>query len=134
MSNGQVAGVIFFGENIGQSSNPADAATAAGIGAGQNLAGVGMNVNIAPVLDVYYKTGNFIDQYQRSYSNNPAVVSACGQAFITAQQQTGVAATAKHFPGLGSATKNQNTDNGPVTLTVSLTKLHATDEIGRAHV
>src|SRR5690242_5453101 len=88
-----------------------------------------MNVNLAPVLDVYYKTGNFIDQYQRSYGNNPAVVSECGQAFITAQQQAGVAATAKHFPGLGSATKNQNTDLGPVTLNVSLTKLRATDEV-----
>jgi len=58
-------------KQIGQSSNPVAAATAAGTGAGQNLAGVGMNVNLAPVLDVYYKTGNFIDQYQRSYSNNP---------------------------------------------------------------
>jgi hypothetical protein len=59
----------------------------------------------------------------------PAVVSGCGQAFITAQQQAGAAATAKHFPGLGSATKNQNTDSGPVTLTVSLTKLHTIDEV-----
>src|SRR5580700_6621663 len=116
-------------KQIGQSSDPVAAAAAAGTGAGQNLAGVGMNVNLAPVLDVYYKPGNFIDQYQRSYSNNPVVVSECGQAFITAQQQTGVAATAKHFPGLGSATKNQNTDNGPVTLTVSLTKLHTIDEV-----
>jgi beta-N-acetylhexosaminidase len=40
-----------------------------------------------------------------------------------------VAATAKHFPDLGSATKNQNTDLGPVTLTVSLTKLHTIDEV-----
>jgi len=116
-------------KQIGQSSDPVAAAAAAGTGAGQNLAGVGMNVNLAPVLDVYYKPGNFIDQYQRSYSHDPAVVSECGQAFITAQQQAGVAATAKHFPGLGSATKNQNTDSGPVTLTVSLTKLHTIDEV-----
>jgi beta-N-acetylhexosaminidase len=81
------------------------------------------------VLDVYYKAGNFIDQYQRSYSSNPAVAAECGKAFITAQQQAGVAATAKHFPGLGSATKNQNTDNGPVTLTASLAKLRAVDEV-----
>ena len=40
-----------------------------------------------------------------------------------------MAAAAKHFPGLGSATKNQNTDSGPVTLTVSLTKLHTIDEV-----
>ena len=116
-------------KQIGQSSDPVAAATAAGTGAGQNLAGVGMNVNLAPVLDVYYKSGNFIDQYQRSYSNNPAVVTECGQAFITAQQATGVAATAKHFPGLGSATKNQDTDTGPVTLNVSLSKLRGTDEV-----
>ena len=116
-------------KQIGASKNPAAAASSAGTGAGQNLAGVGMNVNLAPVLDVYYKSGNFIDQYQRSYSSSPAVASECGQAFITAQQQAGVAATAKHFPGLGSAAKNQNTDNGPVTLTVSLTKLRTVDEV-----
>jgi beta-N-acetylhexosaminidase len=116
-------------KQIGSSSDPVGEATSAGTGAGQNLAGVGMNLNLAPVLDVYYKSGNFIDRFQRSYSNNPAIVSECGQAFITAQQATGVAATAKHFPGLGSATRNQNTDNGPVTLTVSLTKLHTIDEV-----
>jgi beta-N-acetylhexosaminidase len=115
-------------KQIGESSDPALEASQAGTGAGQNLAGVGMNVNLAPVLDVYYKSGNFIDQYQRSYSNNASVVTECGQAFITAQQQTGVAATAKHFPGLGSATKSQNTDAGPVTLTVSLSQLRSKDE------
>jgi beta-N-acetylhexosaminidase len=115
-------------KQIGASSNPAAAAAQAGTGAGQNLAGVGMNVNLAPVLDVYYTAGNFIDQYQRSYSNNAATVTTCGQAFITAQQATGVAATAKHFPGLGSATKSQNTDTGPVRLSVSRSTLRAKDE------
>jgi beta-N-acetylhexosaminidase len=116
-------------KQVGASSNPVAAATTAGTGAGQNLAGVGMNVNLAPVLDVFYKSGNFIDQFQRSYSHSPSVAAECGQAFITAQQATGVAATAKHFPGLGSATKSQNTDLGPVTLNVSLTQLHTIDEV-----
>jgi beta-N-acetylhexosaminidase len=116
-------------KQIGQSADPVAAATNAGTGAGQNLTSVGMNVNLAPVLDVYYKSGNFIDQYQRSYSNNAATCASCGQAFITAQQATGVAATAKHFPGLGSATKSQNTDTGPVTLTVTLSKLRSVDEV-----
>jgi len=114
---------------IGQSADPAAAASQAGTGAGQNLASVGMNVNLAPVLDVFYTSGNFIDQYQRSYSNNAQVVTACGQAFITAQQQTGVAATAKHFPGLGSAARAQDTDTGPVTLPVSLSGLRSKDEV-----
>src|SRR4051794_18478742 len=116
-------------KQIGTSSDPVAAAAGAGTGAGRNLARVGMNVNLAPVLDVYYSTGNFIGQYQRSFSHNPAVVSQCGRAFITAQQGAGVAATAKHFPGLGSATKNQNTDLGPVTLTLSLSKLHRINEV-----
>jgi len=114
---------------IGASANPALAASQAGTGAGQNLAGVGMNVNLAPVLDVYYKAGNFIDAYQRSYSSQASVVTECGPAFIAAQQQAGVAATAKHFPGLGSATRSQNTDTGPVTLDVSLSGLRGKDEV-----
>jgi len=116
-------------KQIGQSSNPPLAASQAGTGAGQNLASVGMNVNLAPVLDVFYKSGNFIDQSRRSYSNDASVVSTLGQNFITAQQATGVAATAKHFPGLGAATKNQNTDLGPVTLNVSLSGLRGKDEL-----
>ena len=115
-------------KQIGQSSNPPLAASQAGTGARQNLAGVSMNVNLAPVLDVYRQAGDFDDQYQRSYSKKPSVVSACGQAFITAQQQTGVAATAKHFPGLGAAAASQNTDTGPVTLSQSLSTLRAVDE------
>ena len=120
---------VLSAKQIGASGNPAAAASQAGTAAGKNLAGVGMNVNLAPVLDVFYKSGNFIDQYQRSYSSNAQVVTACGQAFITAQQQAGVAATAKHFPGLGSATRSQNTDTGPVTLNVSLPGLRAKDEV-----
>jgi beta-N-acetylhexosaminidase len=116
-------------KQIGQSADPPAQATQAGTGAGQNLASVGMNVNLAPVLDVYYQPGNFDDQSQRSYSDNPATVSTLGQNFITAQQQTGVAATAKHFPGLGSATQTQNTDAAPVTLSVSLSQLRSTDEV-----
>jgi beta-N-acetylhexosaminidase len=180
ISKGQLAGVIFFGENIasttqiagvigqlrqaqaqspvqvplllmtdqeggevrrlpgqpalsekqvGQSPDALAAATAAGTGAGQNLASVGMNVNLSPVLDVFYQAGNFIDQFQRSYSSDPAVVASLGRAFITAQQKTGVAATAKHFPGLGSATRSQDTDAGPATLNVPLSKLRGTDEV-----
>ncbi len=82
-------------KQIGQSADPPAAASQAGTGAGQNLAGVGMNLNLAPVLDVFCKSGNFIDQYQRSYSNDAQIATSCGQAFITAQQQTGVAATAQ---------------------------------------
>jgi beta-N-acetylhexosaminidase len=103
-------------------------ATQAGQGAAANLRGVGMNVNLAPVLDVYRKAGNFDDQFGRSYSMNPSVVSALGTSMIKAQQAGAVAATAKHFPGLGAAAQNQNTDIRPVTLNMSLATIRSIDE------
>jgi beta-N-acetylhexosaminidase len=116
-------------KQIGASSDPSGEAAAAGEGAGKLLRGVGMNVNLAPVLDVYREAGDFDDQYQRSYSTNPNVAGAAGAAFVTAQQQTGVAATVKHFPGLGAATASENTDNVPVTLNVSASDLRNIDEL-----
>jgi beta-N-acetylhexosaminidase len=116
-------------KQIGESANPASAAAQAGTGAGQNLSAVGLNVNLAPVLDVFRHAGDFDDQFHRSYSSNASVCAECGKAFITAQQSTGVAATAKHFPGLGAATAAQNTDEVPVTLNVSLSNLRSIDEV-----
>jgi beta-N-acetylhexosaminidase len=107
----------------------ASLATMAGQGAGENLLGFGLNVNLAPVLDVFRAPGDFDDQFQRSYSMDPAIVSTLGADFITAQQATGVAATAKHFPGLGAATASQNTDNVPVTITLSKAALQTVDEV-----
>jgi beta-N-acetylhexosaminidase len=115
-------------KQIGEAAHPAAAARTAGTGAGQNLAGVGMNVNLAPVLDVYRTAGDFDDQFGRSYRTSPTVVSALGADFIKAQQATGVAATAKHFPGLGAASATQDTDARPVTLNVSLHALRTVDE------
>jgi beta-N-acetylhexosaminidase len=116
-------------QQVGEAADPATAAASAGTSAGLNLRGVGMNVNLAPVLDVYRQPGDFDDQDQRSYSMNPAVVAELGANFITAQQRAGVAATAKHFPGLGAAAKNQDTDVQPVTLDLPLATIRNTDEL-----
>jgi len=104
-------------------------ATEAGQGAAASLRGVGMNVNLAPVLDVYRTAGNFDDQFGRSYSKNASVVAALGSNMIKAQQAGKVAAAAKHFPGLGAAARNQNTDTRPVTLNLSLSRIRSTDEV-----
>jgi len=116
-------------KQIGEAAHPVTAAATAGTGAGKNLLSAGLNVNLAPVLDVYRTAGNFIDEFGRSYSMDPHVVSALGAAFITAQQQTGVAATGKHFPGLGAARRLQNTDERPVTLRLSQHSIRTVDEL-----
>jgi len=104
------------------------AARKAGSGAAANLRSYGLNVNLAPVLDVYRQAGDFDDQYQRSYSMRPAVVSALGAKFVSAMQAGKVAATVKHFPGLGAATKHQNTDVAPVTINLAAATLKNQDE------
>lgn len=115
-------------KDIGLSTNPGAAATAAGRGAGQNLSGVDMNVNLAPVLDVYHAPGDLMDQYERSFSQNATTVGTLGANYVSAQQTEGVAATVKHFPGLGTANADQNTDTRPVTLNVSLSTLRSVHE------
>ncbi len=115
-------------KEIGEASDPSAAATAAGKGAAANLRSYGLNLNLAPVLDVYRTPGDFDDQYQRSYSQNPDVVSELGTDFITALQKGGVAATAKHFPGLGAATASEDTDVEPVTLHLTLHQIRTIDE------
>jgi beta-N-acetylhexosaminidase len=114
---------------IGASADPAAQAATAGAQAAAGLTAVGMNVNLAPVLDVYRAPGDFDDQFQRSYSMNPSVVSQAGAAFITSQQADRVAATAKHFPGLGAATAGEDTDQRPVTINLSASTLRAVDEL-----
>jgi beta-N-acetylhexosaminidase len=116
-------------KQIGSSAHPAVQARAAGAGAASNLLGAGMNVNLAPVLDVFRTAGNFIDRFGRSYSKDPNKVSYLGADFIKAQQAASVAATAKHFPGLGAATRDQDTDVAPVTLSQSAGRIRGVDEL-----
>jgi len=123
------AGPVQSEAQIGASANPAAAAAAAGKQAAAGLRAVGLNVNLAPVLDVYRQPGDFDDQFQRSYSQSPAIVSQAGAAFVAAQQKDGVAATVKHFPGLGAAARTQDTDNQPVTISLPAQTLRSIDEL-----
>ncbi|MDP9189524.1 MAG: hypothetical protein M3O25_09775 [Actinomycetota bacterium] len=91
----------------------ADAARTEGEQTGAYLAGLGINVDLAPVLDVELpRTAETIAE--RTFGEDPQLVSDLGSAFIEGLQSEGVAATAKHFPGLGTATVN--TDFSPVTV------------------
>jgi beta-N-acetylhexosaminidase len=113
----------------GESPDPLAATRQAGSAAAATLRGAGLNVNLAPVLDVYREAGNFIDQFGRSFSTDPATVAKLGAAFAGAEQDHGVAATGKHFPGLGAAARPLNTDLRPVTLDESASAIRSVDEV-----
>jgi beta-N-acetylhexosaminidase len=113
--------------DIGASGQVTEFGTQAGRNGGINIRGAGINVDLAPVLGVFRQPGDFLDQFQRSYSMDPGVVGAAGSAFVAAQQRTGVATTIKHFPGLGAAEANEDTDLVPVTIDLPLETLRTVD-------
>ncbi len=85
--------------SIGATNDPARA-MAAGIQDAQDLATYGINLNLAPVVDV---TNVYNPQLAtRTYGNNSTLVTKMAQAYLQGLQQSGkVLGTLKHFPGLG---------------------------------
>jgi len=69
---------------------------------GQELKALGINLDLAPVLDLATNHASSIVGV-RAFSDNPEVASLLGGRYIDGIQSTGVAAVAKHFPGLGEA-------------------------------
>ena len=66
----------------------------------EQLAALGINMNLAPVLDVNTNPDNPVIG-TRSFGSDPQEVAAYGLAAIEAYQAAGIIATAKHFPGHG---------------------------------
>jgi len=91
----------------------------------QNLGSVGVNVNLAPVLDVA-RRGSAIGAEHRSFGSKAGRVIDTAIPFATAMEDHGVAATGKHFPGLGAA--KQNTDFAVQKIRLSRSKLRSVDE------
>jgi beta-N-acetylhexosaminidase len=65
----------------------------------RELALVGLNVNLAPVLDVARSPA--CPQWDRSYSSDPETAANYAVAAIRGYRSGGIIPVAKHFPGLG---------------------------------
>jgi beta-N-acetylhexosaminidase len=78
---------------------------AAGLKIAETLKSVGITLNLAPVVDLDVNPTNpIIGALDRSFSADPAVVTAMAEAFIAGHHEVGVKTTLKHFPGHGSST------------------------------
>lgn len=73
---------------------------------------VGVGIDFAPVSDAISTPRSFLGT--RSFGTSPSLVASLASAFVSRLQHGRVAATAKHFPGLGSAVAS--TDDRPVTV------------------
>ena len=91
--------------------------------AGRDLRSAGITVSLAPVGDVPSVAAASLAG--REFSRDPGSAGAAMAAAVGGWRAGGVAATAKHFPGLGGATVN--TDDGPATITRSDAELEAID-------
>ncbi|MFN2340950.1 MAG: beta-N-acetylhexosaminidase [Halanaerobium sp.] len=73
------------------------------------LKNLGINVNLAPVLDVNNNPANPVIGI-RSFGEDPELVAELGAAYIKGLQSEGVTATAKHFPGHGDTDTDSHLD------------------------
>ena len=94
---------------------------------GTQLLAAGVNMDLAPVLDVdgrNVEPGASDPDGYRSFGGSVPVVSTDGEAFAAGLVAAGVIPVVKHFPGLGGSTGN--TDYGPAsTLPWSVLKASA---------
>lgn len=86
--------------NMTLATSPKEKAFEIGTIMGKELRALGINLNLAPSLDVNNNPINPVIGV-RSYSDDPEVVSVYGQNYIKGLQSEGVIATSKHFPGHG---------------------------------
>ena len=88
--------------------------------AAEALHSVGIDVDFAPVVDTPGLATSFLGS--RAFSHSRTWNASMARAFVGGLQTSGIAATAKHFPGLGLA--SGNTDHGRIVIRAAAWKLH----------
>jgi beta-N-acetylhexosaminidase len=83
------------------------------------LRSVGIDVDFAPVVDTPSSPRSFLGS--RAFSRSRSWNAAMARSFVGGLQDNGIAATAKHFPGLGLA--SGNTDNGRIVIRAAAWKV-----------
>lgn len=88
-------------QDVASSGNP-NVARQEAAGMAQDLLALGINADLAPVVDV--RTTPAAVEYTRLFGDDPATVDRFAGAFLDGVQQNGVVGCLKHWPGIGSVT------------------------------
>jgi beta-N-acetylhexosaminidase len=90
---------------------------------GTELAAAGINLDLAPVMDVVpaaaESSNRPIGALRREFGNDPATVGSHGSAVVKGMTRAGIATALKHFPGLGRVIANTDTSAGVVDSTTT---------------
>lgn len=95
-------------QTLGQINDP-DLTEETAFIVGQHLREVGVNMNLAPVVDVNINPHNPIIG-SRAYSNCPETVCIHGERALRGYARAHIIATLKHFPGHGDVTVDSHLD------------------------
>lgn len=93
---------------LGQSGN-LEMAEKAALYMGQELKSVGINLNLAPVVDINSNPGNPVIGI-RSFGNNPETVISFAKSTLKGYQKAGILTSLKHFPGHGDVSLDPHQD------------------------
>ena len=81
------------------------------------LLSYGINVNFAPVADVWWNSDNTVVE-KRSFGSDPELVAQMTAEAVKGLQEHGVSATLKHFPGHGGTSKDSHDEIASVSETI----------------
>ncbi|MFZ5814550.1 MAG: glycoside hydrolase family 3 protein [Bacillota bacterium] len=104
-TSSQLTGTPWPGAMTLGAAGSTDLARQVARGVGLELRALGIDMNLAPVMDVNNNPANPVIGV-RSFGETPDLVAALGEATITGLREAGVIATAKHFPGHGDTAVN----------------------------
>jgi len=99
---------------LGKRDDPAET-TKTAEGMAGDLKESGINLNLAPVVDLDLNPEGLISRNGRSFGPDPELVYRHARAFISAHHRHGILTTLKHFPGKGSAGKDTHFEVADVT-------------------
>jgi beta-N-acetylhexosaminidase len=78
------------------------------------LAEVGIDMNLAPVLDLLNPSNLTISARRRSFAASSLSVAAHAREFVLAHHEAGVLTAAKHFPGMGGVLRPYVSGRGEI--------------------
>ena len=89
----------------------------------QEMKECGVNLNLAPVLDIHREDGPHLGRFKRCFSTDVDVITRNAGWFIDAHYKYGVLCAVKHFPGHGSALGDSHEGMVDVTSTWNQSEL-----------